>query len=379
MTARSMLLSVLGMTLLLAGACGSADKASAPQKRLVYAKGVREWPDTPVYQRYEIAIVQPGGRPEKISTIGGTNGSPPAEKVFLLRESQRVLVILESSLVAVDLSTHEQHTLYQAPQGYFIYGTPLVGGGERLVAFTEQSVRDSGRYQLKLLDLTMGDVREVAGGNWHEPQGEFRGLPVPLAWSKDGESILLLGVTFSDNCCFYGRIAFTGAAVEALALPFGYPSPDGEYFASNGHTGPGIGCYTTPRHQVLLYDLTRLERSTIVAHPERVYRVNAWSPDSDSFIFTSYALRPSERPDCGPEPDPATAQVFLAHVVSGQVELLHEDDPKIVAWSRPTAKDVTLRCDDPDRPIQSCKSAVLEVDSQVVDQGGPFAVLGWLP
>jgi len=345
------------------------------QRRLIYAKGVSEYPNI---RGYDVYAVEPHGEPRFLFSVRRTTDTP-AGNIFLLRRSGQMLARLQGSLVAFDLSTGAQTVLYEAPEGYNIH-SQLLRGDEALFAFTERKQWESHLYQIKVLDLTTGSVTQIFSGNrWEKTQGVI-GVPVPWAWYSDGQSILLRGDTSSGWCCWRGRITVDGSKLEVLDLPNVSLSPDAVYFASTGLTGDDLGCYI-PQHQLLIYDLMTLEKNTLASDAERVFSSQVWwSPDSGALIFRSYALRPSSRPGCDLEADWTTAQFFLADLATGEVTPIAGEDPRIAEWRTPGgAKGVAIRCDDPNFDVSLCDDATLEIEGRAVDRGGHFAVLGWLP
>jgi hypothetical protein len=237
-------------------------------------------------------------------------------------------------------------------------------------------------YRIKVLDVRTGSVQELRSSDGEQDRGVFRGVPVPDTWLKDGETLLLFGMTFGENCCSWGHIALDGSGFAALNLPGGVPSPNGSLFASVGHTGSGVGCYT-PRHDLLLYNLVTLQSTTPFRDPERGVEVVAWSPDGSTVLFRAVPLTPPVRQDCpsdARDPDWPNAEYLLLHVASGRVEPVAADDARIAAWRTPgRAEGVAVRCDDPNEALSLCQPARLEFNGQTVARGGPLAVLGWLP
>jgi len=349
------------------------------QRRLIYARGVSEYPNI---HRYEVYAVEPHGGPRLLFTVSGAS-STSAGHVFLLRRSGQMLARVQGSLVAFDLSTGAQTVLYEAPEGYNIYSPAILRRDEALLAFTERKQWESHLYQIKVLDLTTGSATQVFSGNRREKTQGIIGVPMPWAWYKDGQSILLHGLTGTESAPWWGRITVDGSKLETLDFPGGYVSPDGVYSAATGPAGDDLGCYI-PQHQLLIYDLMTLEKNILASDAERVFGSQMWwSPDSDALIFRSYALGPSSRPGCDSEPDWTTAQFFLADLATGKVTSITGEDPRIAEWRTPGgAKGVAIRCDDPNQPGPSCEKdtqEILEIEGRVVDRGGPFAVLGWLP
>lgn len=306
------------------------------ENKIIYAKEdtpidtkVRRFP---VYSIYSSTI--DGKNKNVLLTVGDESNFV---NDFYLIEDEGILIInYEYKLTAYDLNSGTQKDLYAGVFDRNYIFDFAVSNDNKTVAFNlsegayfhDPEVEIEPNAKIILVDLETGNSTEILQRTTEETGGFWLS---PFNWSSDNNFIFLREAIPAGITSKILRIKRDGTGLKRYEINLnGSASPDAYYYIYLERIGDSsnFDCVGHTSDTIKIYDFINEEDKTIESNNLKVFKIDAWSPDSSQFMYSTSLYKSGT--GCFAESYPEES--FIYDVKSNQIEKIDSKESILEKW-----------------------------------------------